>query len=46
MSNLTGIFCAVVRPILEYGCQVWHFSFTEKLPKSSKSKEELLKPSY
>ena len=24
-SDLTNIFCSVVRPILEYGCQVWHF---------------------
>ena len=31
ISDLTRIFCSVVRPILEYGCQVWHFSLTEKL---------------
>ena len=30
-SDLTNIFCSVVRPILEYGCQVWHFTLTEKL---------------
>ena len=31
ISGLTRIFCSVVRPILEYGCQVWDFSLTEKL---------------
>ena len=31
ISDLTRIFCSVVRPILEYGCQAWHFSLTEKL---------------
>ena len=30
ISDLTHIFCSVVRPILEYGCQIWHFSLTEK----------------
>ena len=30
-SDLTNIFCSVVRPILGYGCQVWHFTLTEKL---------------
>ena len=31
ISDLARIFCSVVRPILEHGCQVWHFSLTEKL---------------
>lgn len=31
ISDLIRIFCSAVRPILEYGCQVWHFSLTEKL---------------
>ena len=30
-SDLTNIFCSAIRPILEYGCQVWHFTLTEKL---------------
>ncbi len=30
ISDLTHIFCSVVRLILEYGCQIWHFSLTEK----------------
>ena len=30
VSDLTRIFCSVVRRILENGCQIWHFSLTEK----------------
>ena len=31
IHDLAQIYCTFVRPILEYACQVWHFSLTEKL---------------
>ena len=31
IHDLASIYCTFVRPILEYACQVWHFSLTEKL---------------
>ena len=31
IHDLAQIYCTFVRPILEYACQVWHFSRTEKL---------------
>ena len=30
-SILILVYCTIIRPVLEYACQVWHFNITEYL---------------
>ena len=30
-KDLTTVYCAFIRPVLEYTCQVWHFSLPQYL---------------
>ncbi len=29
-EDITAIYCSIIRPILEYGCQVWHGGATQE----------------
>lgn len=31
INTLITVYCVIIRPILEYACQVWHFNITEYL---------------